>query len=41
MPVNPSGMSGILNFVMTADGQRLAYNYVRKLSDLFLIEGLH
>jgi len=41
MPANPSGMAGILTFVMTGDGQRLAYNYVRKLSDLFLIEGLH
>ena len=40
MPVTPSGMSGILTFVMASDGQRLAYNDVRKLSDLFVIEGL-
>ena len=40
MPTNPSGMSGIRSFVMTPDARHLAYNYVRKLSDLYLIEGL-
>ncbi len=40
MPANPAGMAGILSLVMTPDAQHLAYNYVRKLSDLYLIEGL-
>ena len=40
MPVNPGGMSGIRSFAMTPDARHLAYNYVRKLSDLYLIEGL-
>jgi hypothetical protein len=40
MPANPGGMAGILSFAMTPDGGALAYNYVRKLSDLYLIEGL-
>jgi serine/threonine protein kinase len=40
MPTNPGGMSGIRSFAMTPDAQHLAYNYVRKLSDLYLIEGL-
>jgi hypothetical protein len=40
MPANPGGMAGILSFAMTPDASALAYNYVRKLSDLYLIEGL-
>lgn len=40
MPTNPAGLSGIRSFAMTPDAQHLAYNYVRKLSDLYLIEGL-
>jgi len=40
MPANPGGMSGIRSFAMTPDARHLAYNYVRKLSDLYLIEGL-
>jgi hypothetical protein len=39
-PTNPAGLPGIRSFVMTPDAQHLAYNYVRKLSDLYLIEGL-
>jgi hypothetical protein len=39
-PTNPGGLPGIRSFAMTPDAQHLAYNYVRKLSDLFLIEGL-
>ena len=40
MPANPGGLPGIRSFAMTPDAQHLAYNYVRKLSDLYLIEGL-
>ena len=39
-PANPGGLPGIRSFAMTPDAQHLAYNYVRKLSDLYLIEGL-
>ncbi|MBK8725507.1 MAG: protein kinase [Holophagaceae bacterium] len=39
-PVNPAGLSGIREIVPAPDGRGLAYNYVRKLSDLYLIEGL-
>jgi len=39
-PTNPAGLPGIRSFAMTADAQHLAYNYLRKLSDLYLIEGL-
>jgi tRNA A-37 threonylcarbamoyl transferase component Bud32 len=40
MPTNPAGLPGIRSFAMTPDARYLAYNYVRKLSDLYLIEGL-
>ena len=40
MPANPAGLAGIREIVMAPDGRGLAYNYVRKLSDLYLIEGL-
>ncbi|HJW08525.1 MAG TPA: protein kinase [Holophagaceae bacterium] len=40
IPANPAGLSGIREIMMAPDGRGLAYNYVRKLSDLFLIEGL-
>ncbi|HJW09411.1 MAG TPA: serine/threonine-protein kinase [Holophagaceae bacterium] len=40
MPTNPAGLPGIRSFTMTPDAQHLAYNYVRTLSDLYLIEGL-
>ncbi len=39
-PTNPAGLPGIRSFAMTPDARHLAYNYVRKLSDLYLIEGL-
>ncbi|MBS1766220.1 MAG: serine/threonine-protein kinase [Acidobacteria bacterium] len=40
MPANPAGLSGIRELVMSRDGKSLAYNYVRVLSDLYLIQGL-
>ena len=40
MPANPAGLAGIREIVLSPDGRGLAYNYVRKLSDLYLIQGL-
>lgn len=40
LPANPAGLSGVREIVLAPDGKALAYNYVRKLSDLYLIEGL-
>ncbi len=40
MPVNPSGMAGIRTLALTPDASFIAYNHTRKLSDLYLIEGL-
>lgn len=40
LPANPAGLSGIREIVLSKDGRSLAYNYSRKLSDLYLIEGL-
>jgi len=40
MPVDPSGISGIQEIHMSRDNRSYTYNYVRRLSDLYLIEGL-
>ena len=40
MPVNPAGLAGIRTLAITPDARFVAYNYTRKLSDLYLIEGL-
>ena len=40
MPADPSGISGIQEIHMSRDNRSYAYNYVRRLSDLYLIEGL-
>lgn len=40
LPANPAGLSGIREIVVSRDGRSFAYNYSRKLSDLYLIEGL-
>ncbi len=40
LPANPAGLSGIREIVLSKDGRSFAYNYSRKLSDLYLIEGL-
>jgi serine/threonine protein kinase len=40
MPVDPSGISGIQEIQMSRDSRSYTYNYVRRLSDLYLIEGL-
>ncbi len=39
-PSDPSGVWGIRNLTITASGRAYVYSVVRKLSDLYLIEGL-
>jgi hypothetical protein len=39
-PPDPSGVWGISNLTITPSGRAYAYSVVRKLSDLYLIEGL-
>jgi serine/threonine protein kinase len=40
MPADPSGISGVQEIQVSADGRSYSYNYVRRLSDLYLVEGL-
>ena len=40
MPADPSGISGIQEIHMSRDKRSYTYNYFRRLSDLYLIEGL-
>jgi hypothetical protein len=39
-PADPTGVSGILRVVMTADGRYYAYTYTRTVSALFLADGI-
>jgi len=39
-PSDSAGVQGISAFVTTPDGKAYAYNFIRTLSDLFLVEGL-
>jgi outer membrane protein assembly factor BamB len=39
-PADSAGVAGISAFVTTPDGKAYAYNFIRTLSDLFLVEGL-
>jgi serine/threonine protein kinase len=39
-PADPAGVIGLGHVLVTADGAAYAYNYVRMLSDLYLVEGL-
>ena len=39
-PPDPVGISGIPNLLLTPDGRAYTYNVVRKLSELYLVEGL-
>jgi eukaryotic-like serine/threonine-protein kinase len=39
-PPDPVGISGIPSLLMTPDGRAYTYNVVRKLSELYLVEGL-
>lgn len=40
-PPDPSGIAGLINVLITPDGQSYAYTYRRVLSDLYLVPGLH
>jgi Tol biopolymer transport system component len=40
-PPDPSGVTSILRVVMTPDARSYAYTYVRAISALYLVEGLH
>ena len=40
VPPDPAGVSGIQGVFVALDGKTYAYNVVRKLSQLYLIEGL-
>ena len=40
MPADPAGVFGISNLQVTPSGRAYAYSVVRKLSDLYFIEGL-
>jgi len=40
MPADPSGISGIQEIQVSPDNRSYSYNYVRRLSDLYLVEGL-
>ncbi|HET7747430.1 MAG TPA: protein kinase, partial [Vicinamibacteria bacterium] len=40
MPVDPAGIGGIGHLQLALDGQAYVYNYARRLSDLYLVEGL-
>jgi hypothetical protein len=40
MPADPSGISGIQEIQVSPDDRNYSYNYVRRLSNLYLVEGL-
>jgi len=41
LPPDPSGISSILRIVMTPDARSYAYTYVRAISALYLVDGIH
>jgi hypothetical protein len=40
-PQNPAGLGGIASVKTTPDGKSYAYSYIRSMSDLFVVEGVH
>jgi hypothetical protein len=40
MPADPGGISGMSSVTMSADAKMFAFNYRRRISELFLVEGL-
>ena len=40
MPADPGGITGMSSVVMTPDAKSFAFNYRRRISELFLVEGL-
>jgi hypothetical protein len=39
-PADPAGVTGLAHLMFTTDGHSYAYNYLRSLSDLYLVDGL-
>jgi Tol biopolymer transport system component len=39
-PADPAGVTGVTTVILTADARSYAYTYVRRLSNLYLVEGL-
>ena len=40
MPADPGGITGISSVTMSSDAKSFAFNYRRRISELFLVEGL-
>ena len=40
MPADPGGLTGISSVTMSADAKTFAFNYRRRISELFVVEGL-
>jgi len=40
MPADPGGITGMSSVTMTPDAKTFAFNYRRRISELFLVEGL-
>ena len=40
MPADPGGITGMSTVTMSADAKVFAFNYRRRISELFLVEGL-
>ncbi len=40
MPADPGGIAGMSSITMTPDARTFAFNYRRRLSDLFVVDGL-
>ncbi len=40
LPADPGGIAGMSSVTMPGDGRTFAFNYRRRLSDLFMVEGL-
>lgn len=39
-PADPAGLGGIMSVFVSADGKAYAYNYLRRLGTLYVVEGL-
>ena len=40
MPADPGGITGMSSVTMSQDATMFAFNYRRRISELFLVEGL-
>jgi hypothetical protein len=40
-PSDVTGLCDMSHFIFSADGQAYVYNYMRLLSELYLVKGLH